>query len=49
MEDYDIPESKFGRIYKVAGPCKQKHRSANPDQALYHKFLTFWFVSSGRR
>ena len=22
MEDYDIPESKFGRIFKVAGPCK---------------------------
>jgi hypothetical protein len=22
MEDYDQPESKFGRIYKVAGPCK---------------------------
>lgn len=22
MEDYDQAESKFGRIYKVAGPCK---------------------------
>lgn len=22
MEDYDQPESKYGRIYKVAGPCK---------------------------
>jgi hypothetical protein len=26
MEDYDIPESKFGRIYKVAGPCKIPER-----------------------
>ena len=24
MEDYDQPESKYGRIYKVAGPCKYK-------------------------
>ena len=26
MEDYDLPESKFGKIYKVAGPRKLKIR-----------------------
>ena len=25
MEDYDLPESKFGKIYKVAGPRKYFH------------------------
>ncbi len=28
MEDYDLAESKFGRIYKVAGPCKHHSTSA---------------------
>lgn len=38
MEDYDLPESKFGRIFKVAGPCKWEAEISEPESEL---FLTY--------